>query len=192
MNAFFEHLEDPAPGFRCRLPSSSSDVLEHTVLVRHELGEPAEPAKLAELEVLVPDPSGQLRVVYEKHDGMLLYVAGATAGVRFYPVDQLEARNEEWKEWFDLADEEDLYPFQSGGAAFAEVDGSGNYFVLWEGQVYYSDHEGPGDEPLATSLSEFLDAIASDPARFLERMGLYTRYGDEQWIPREYVRDLRA
>ena len=120
---------------------------------------------------------------------MVLYVADATAGVVFYPIEVFEQRNEEWREWFEDLSEEEIWEFQKHGVAFGEISASGNYFVFWNGQVYYSGHDGGNDEPLGT-LPEFLDHIAQNPAQFLYDAGCYTRYGDEQWIPGKYVPNL--
>ena len=99
-------------------------------------------------------------------------------------------KNAEWREWFDWMEEDEIWEFQKNGVAFGEIVASGNYFVWWNGTVYYSDHDGGDDTPYGRSLSDFLDRIVENPAKFLYDAGCYTRYGDEQWIPEEYVKDL--
>ena len=109
----------------------------------------------------------------------------------FYPIDQLKERNAEWREWFEGMDDDDMWEFQKHGIAFGEIIASGNYFIFWQGKVYYSDHDGGDDEPYGNTVSEFLDRIAANPAQFLYDAGCYTRYGSEQWIPGEYVPEIR-
>jgi hypothetical protein len=78
---------------------------------------------------------------------------------------------------------------------FGEVSASGNFFVLHEGGVYYSNHDGGDDKPLANSFFAFLARICANPAKFLSDVGGYTRYQDgktdAQWIPQEYVPEMK-
>jgi hypothetical protein len=61
-------------------------------------------------------------------------------------------------------------------ASLSQRSAPGNYFVWWEGKVYYSNHDGGDDDPFGDSLSEFLDRIAANPAQFLYDAGCYTCY----------------
>jgi hypothetical protein len=73
---------------------------------------------------------------------------------------------------------------------------SGNLFFLYDGAVYYSNHDGGDDTPLASSFSGFLDRIVDDPAKCLYDLGCYARYSDErtdtQWIPERYLSRQRS
>jgi len=197
MQKFLDHLRDPSPGFRCYKPNSPDEKPERDIRVEHKLGPPAGDKDIAALCSKLGEGSEQFEPLYSRHNGMTLYAPGAgvemnadwDAGIIFYAVKKLKARNAEWREWFDWMDDEDLYEFQRHGVAFGEILASGNYFVWWQGKVYYSDHDDCDGEPYGT-LSEFLDRIAENPAGFLEDAGCYTRYGKEQWIPGVYVPEM--
>ena len=86
--------------------------------------------------------------------------------------------------------------WQRQGIVFGEIPRSGNYFLLppsgeHGGQVFYDDHDGFHEEPIAGSFEGFLDSIIADPADFLYRLGCFARYSDGktdiQWIPKEFV-----
>jgi len=190
MQKFLDHLRDASPGFRCYKPGSSDSKLERDVRVEHELGAPASKEDIAALRTKLGEGSEQFESLYSQHNGMVLYVGGDDAGIMFYQIDELEERNAEWCERFEEMDENDMWEFQKHGIAFGEIIASGNYFVSWQGKVYYWDHDGGDDEPYGNTLSEFLDRIAENPAQFLYDAGCYTRYGSEQWIPGEYVPEM--
>jgi hypothetical protein len=191
MQKFLDHLRDSAPGFRCCRPGTPDDELEHDVRVEHDLGESASSDELAVLRQTLGAGCDEFETLYAQHNGMILYAYGDDAGVCIYPIAELDARNVDWREWFGELDDDELWDFQRHGVAFGEIIASGNYFVWWQGKVYYSDHDDGDDEPYGNSLSEFLDRIAHDPAKFLEDAGCYTRYGKQQWIPGEYVSEMR-
>lgn len=199
MQKFLDHLRDPSPGFRCYKPSSPDSKPEHDIRVQHKLGPPAKDKDLAALRSKLGEGSEQFEPLYSQHNGMTLYApgvgvemgSGMDAGIMFYAVKTLKKHNAEWRKWFDWMDDEDLHKFQKHGVAFGEIIASGNYFVFWQGGVYYSSHDDDGGMPNGDTLSEFLDRIASDPAQFLYDAGCYTRYGPEQWIPGQYVPDMR-
>lgn len=196
MDAFFEHLRDPSPGFRCYRPSRDETQLEHQVHVQHFVGDPATDEDLAEIQRRLGPECDDMKALYSKCNGLLLYCQGEeTPGLALFPVEHWDDKNAERREWFEHWDEDDLYEFQKHGIAFGEVCFSGNYFVWYEGTIYYADHDGGDDTPLGDTLLHFLDRIVADPAKFLYDVGCYTRYSDgktdEQWIPGQYVPDLR-
>lgn len=191
MEKFLAHLQDAAPGFRCYKPGADRSDLKRDVCVQHKLASPATPEDITALCSRLGNGCDEFEALYSKHDGMVLYAAGDDAGILLYPAEDLDARNAEWREWFEEMEEGDLWDFQKHGVAFGEIVASGNYFVWWKGKVYYSDNDGGGDTPYGNSLSDFLDRIAKNPAQFLYDTGCYTRYGSEQWIPGEYVSEMR-
>ncbi len=190
MQNFFKHLRDNSPGFRCCKPGAGESKLEHEVKVCHNLGDPASQKKITALLTKLGEGSEQFETLYSQYNGMVLYVSGDDAGIVFYPVEDIEECNSDWREWFEDMEEEDLWDFQKNGIAFGEIVASGNYFVYWKGKIYYSDHDGGDDDPYGNTLSEFLDRIAENTAKFLYNAGCYTRYGSEQWIPMEYAPNL--
>jgi hypothetical protein len=193
MEKFFAHIDDPAPGFRCYRPDSSSDQeFEQDIRLEHRLGTPASSEMLARLLARLGNGSEEFESLYSRHNGMVLYVCGDDAGIHFSSIEGLDEFNSEWRIWFEDMEEDELWEFQKHGVAFAEICASGNYFVWWEGKVYYSNHDGGDDDPFGDSLSEFLDRIAANPAQFLYDAGCYTCYTPAQWTPGEYVADMQA
>ena len=190
MKDFLNHLRDPNPGFRCRKPGAGNDGDFRDVRVKLECGKPADASDIERLTAMIKSNSDEFVQLYSMHDGMLLYRDEEENGIRFFPIEDFDAYNVHWRAWFEDLEEEELWDFQKDGVAFAEIVYSGNYFVFHDGKVFYSDHDGGDDEPFGNSLSEFLDRIAAEPARFLYEAGCYTRYGLEQWIPEEYFRDM--
>ena len=191
MQNFLAHLSDASPGFRCYSPGLADSELEHEVRVKHKLGAPAGQGDIAELHSQLGHGSEDFEALYSLHNGMVLYSAGKDAGIAFYSIGEFKDRNAEWREWFEDMDEDDLWDFQKHGVAFGEIIASGNYFVFWQGGVYYSSHDDDGGMANGATLSEFLDRIAADPAQFLYDAGCYTRYGPKQWIPGQYVPEMR-
>ncbi|MEQ9413502.1 MAG: SMI1/KNR4 family protein, partial [Cyclobacteriaceae bacterium] len=145
------------------------------------------------LKKLISDNNDQIVNFYKTANGLKLYCNGDTSGIEIYPIDQLSELNEEWKESFSDFEEDELYDFQKNGVAFGAISQSGNYFVLLDGKVYYSDHDGGDDTILGEDFNEFLDKTVTEPADFLYEMGCYTRYSDGktagQWIPKEFSAD---
>ena len=92
--------------------------------------------------------------------------------------------NEEMPDWMRQA------------IVFGEICNSGNCFVIPTtgenaGKVIYADHDPEEPLPILGFFDDFLNLILADPARFMDRMGCYTRYSDgqtdTQWIPKEFV-----
>ena len=79
------------------------------------------------------------------------------------------------------------------GLAFATIATSANYFVVYNGKIYYSDHDGGDDRVWGENLELFFQRALSDPAQFLSDAGCYTRYSDgrtdRQFIPESFVHD---
>ncbi len=195
---FLDHLQEPDARFMCRtVDSRSGEQLE--VPTRHSLGAPADHASLAKLRDLLGAHSAPVEELYSQHDGCELYVQSPEhVGLVLFPIREWEPATErfraELEEWG--RDPDGLFDFERDGLVFGEPPGSGNYFLFYEGAVYYFDHDGGDDTPLADSFHEFLDRIVSDPPQFLEEIGCFARYSDgktkKQWIPERYVSRDRA
>lgn len=189
---FLSHLSDEESRFVCYAAGpDSAERLE--VPITHNVGTPASPEQLANLRRLLGKHASQVEALYRAHDGFQLYVQSPEyMGLFLYPIDGWEPATEQFKE--ELADWgrslEEAYDFERYGVAFGEPVFSGNLFFLHEGRVYYSDHDGGDDTPLASSFNGFLERIMDDPAKFLFDLGCYARYSDErtdrQWIPEAY------
>lgn len=194
MPKFLEHLKEENPRFVC-YPAGGKKASDETFAVFHSLNEASTEAGLRRLKSKLSGDFAQILNLYACHNGMSLYCDKDMPSIEFYKIEDMDERNEDWKEWFDMFDEDELedelYEFQREGYAFGEICSSGNYFVWHQGKVYYSSHDGGGGEPIAESFDEFLEVIIIQPAQFLYDMGCYTRFSDGktdiQWIPREYV-----
>ena len=140
-------------------------------------------------------PCDEVKQLYAAHDGLCLYCQGDSPAVQFHAIGDWIALQREWKRWYEGLDNAELYDFQKHGVAFGEVYFSGNYFVLYQGKVFYANHDGGDDTPLADTFFGFLSLFCEEPARFLCRLGCYTRYEDgktdAQWIPERYVADMK-
>ncbi len=158
MQKFMEHLQDSRPGFRCSKPGSRESRLEHEVQVRHDLGKAASQDEIEILCSKLGEGCEQLIDLYSQHNGMTLYVEGEDAGITFFPIESFEERNSEWHEWLDDLEEDEMWDFQKSGIAFGEIVASGNYFVFWEGKIYYADHDGGDDVPYGDTFSTSLTA----------------------------------
>lgn len=193
MKKFIAHIQNPAPGFRCFKAGDSDESLDFDVQVENRCAPGASPEDIQNLRSQLGESSDELAELYSMHDGIQLYCQADSPGIELSPISSWPKLNQEWKGWFVDLEPDELWEFQAEGIAFGEVCFSGNYFVFHKGKVFYSDHDGGDDEPLAESFSAFLDRIMKDPAQFLEDVGCYTRYTDgktdAQWIPKEYVRD---
>jgi hypothetical protein len=196
---FLAHLNEEESRFICYAAGEDSpERLEVSVI--HSLGSPAKDEQLAKLRKLLGPNAGQVEALYSKHDGFGLYEQSAWhAGLVLYPIDHWEAATQRFKDELGNLERslDDAFQFEQHGLVFGAPAFSGNYFFLYNGAIYYSDHDGGDDTPLAASFNEFLDRIVNDPARFLFDIGCYARYSDErtdlQWIPERYVsRDRTA
>jgi hypothetical protein len=196
MNEFLNHLNDPRPGFQCYAAGSKTAEIGFSTNVHHKINTKASAKELSRLDKLLGTSGKQVRDLYALHNGMCLYCQGDMPAVEFFPIAEWEAKNRQWKEWWEgaLSDDE-LYDFQKEGVAFGEPSASGNYFVFYQGKVHYWDHDGGDDAPLAESFFEFLCRLVSDPAKLLHDLGCHARYSDGktgiQWIPKKYRPDLQ-
>lgn len=190
MTNFLEHLKEERPRFIC-YPAGGKDAPDQTFEVSHILNEAPTKTALEELKGKLSGDSAQLLSMYAHHNGLELYCENDIPSIEFYKIEDMDDRNEDWKGWFDMFDEDELCEFQKEGYAFGEISSSGNYFVWHQGKVYYSAHDDGDCEPVGESFDEFLEGIMHQPAQFLYDMGCYTRFSDGktdiQWIPREYV-----
>lgn len=193
MNDFFKAIKRSNQKFSCYKSGDKKEKLDLVVEIHHEINEPATENDISFLKKIISDNNDRIVNFYKEANGLKLYCNGDTSGIEIYPIDQLRELNEEWKESFSDFEEDELYDFQKNGVAFGTISQSGNYFVLLDGKVYYSDHDGGDDTILGEDFNEFLDKTVAEPADFLYEMGCYTRYSDGktagQWIPKEFSAD---
>jgi hypothetical protein len=139
------------------------------------------------------DEAEALTPLYTEFNGAVLHTNGETSRLVVAPIAELEEFNTDWRDWFEHLDPGELYDFQRSGIAFAAVAASGNYFVMYQGRVYYSDHDGGDDAIWGAHLEEFFERALSKPARFLYEAGCHTRYSDgeteRQFIPESFIHE---
>lgn len=190
---FLAHLHEEDSQFFC-YPAGPDSSERIEVPIQHTVGAPATLEHLAKLRRLLGTYAVQVEELYAKHDGFELYVQSPEhIGLLWLPISEWEPATqrfrEELEEWGRSID--DAFDFEREGIVFGEPVFSGNHFFFYKGAVYYSDHDGGDDTPLASSFNEFLDRIVNDPAQFLYDLGCYARYSDErtdtQWIPERYL-----
>ena len=193
MKDFLKHIADESPGFRCYDSNDSQQSLTLDVKVRHILEAPAGSKELNKISKTIGDGAKQIVEFYEKHNGVQLYCQGDAPALEFFPVGQWRVKQQEMED--GLFEPDLAFEFQKKGTVFGEVSGSGNYLVIYQGDVYYSNLDGGDDTPVADSFFAFLTRICSNPAQLLHDLGSYTRYQDgktkTQWIPKEYVAEMK-
>ncbi len=190
MRAIREHLALQNPRFVCK---DAYEVGELSVPLSNDVGAPASRLQLEQLRELAGPAFDTLAPLYEAFNGLGFHVNADTAGLFVAPIEQLAELNRDWREWFSDIAPADLYEFQRHGFAFATIVASANYFVVFRGRIYYSDHDGGDDAVWGEDLERFFSRALSDPPRFLYEAGCYTRYSDgetdAQLIPERFVHD---
>ncbi len=195
LQQFLTHIKRKSPRFKCYATGDRTEKLTFTAPLAHVLNPPASATDIQTLVDVLGKNSGQIREFYSMHDGMQLYCHSEGSALEFPPIrkwPELKAGLKAWHDAFDTAPE-DMNPFERYGTAIGEPTFSGNYFVFYEGAVYYFDHDSPAEAPLASSFFEFLARIATDPPLFLYEIGCYTRCKDgktdTQYIPAKFETD---
>jgi hypothetical protein len=190
MEVIREHLRLRNLRFQCRDVSETRTL---TVSVSSSAGAPATTLQLQHLQKVAGSEYVSLEPLYREFNGVVFHQNGETAGLIVATVDEIEELNGEWLEWFEDWEPEDLYDFQRNGIAFATIAQSGNYFVVYRGQVYYSDHDGGDDSVWGDSVEDFFERALANPPQFLYESGCYTRYfdgkSDAQFIPETFSHD---
>lgn len=180
------HLNLSNPRFICEANGK-----EMVVSLVNKVGEPATSEQMDQLAQITKQEFDELKSIYASYNGASFHEAGVTAGLVIAAIDQLQQFNDEWQSWLEMMEPEEVFDFQKHGVAFATIEASGNFFVMYQGQVFYSDHDDPDEKPIAKSLEAFLDQALNQPAQFLNSMGCYTRYfdgdSDLQYIPKLFV-----
>lgn len=173
------------------MAGDKSESLDYSVNLSSEIHEGSSEEDIKILQRLIPENGQEIFEFYKSYNGVKLFCNKETVGVEFFKANEFVAENEGWKELCSEIDENELCNFEKYGVAFGTIPNSGNYFILYEGKVYYSNHDDMNDSPVTESFNEFLLQIATDPADFLYKMGCYTRYSDgktdSQWIPKEFA-----
>ena len=184
MRAIKEHTALLGPRFICRDVDKTTELV---VELNNSLGSPATAEALAHLKRLAGSAYSILLPLYEQYDGVVFHEHAGIAGLVVATISELHEFNAEWRDWFEGVSDDELYDYQRDGFAFATIEGSGNYFVVSRGRIYYSDHDGGDDTPWADDLEGFFARALGDPAQFLDEVGCYTRYSDgvtdKQFIP---------
>ena len=161
--------------------------------ISHALEASAAPGELERLRRILGPHATDVIELYSCHDGLELYVQGSESGLMFHSASQWELATSTFKEEIEEwgRSEGDVFEFERRGVVFGEPVASGNWLLLYRGAVYYSNHDGAEDTPLAPTFSAFLDRIVEEPAKLLHDLGCYARYSDGttdiQWIPERYV-----
>ena len=190
MGKFTEHIKDYNPTFNCYASGDNDEKIEFSITVENFINAGAKDKELESLKSNTQSNNPELIQFYNEHDGLKLYCQNNEPRLEFFPINSLSKANEEWKSWFDDLEEDEIYEFQKHGVAFGKVSNSGNYFVIYNGQIFYSDHDEWEEAILGQTLNEFLTKLASDPATMLYELGCYSRYSDgitdKQWIPKSY------
>jgi hypothetical protein len=190
---FLAHLHEHDSRFVCS-PAGPESAERIEIPIHHAVGMPAAAGQLTKLRRLAGVSAGPLEELYARHDGFQLYVQSPEhLGLLLYSIDEWDPATERFKseleDWGRSLN--DAFDFERDGLIFGEPAFAGNYFFLYEGAIYYSDHDGGDGAPIAPSFDSFLDRIVDDPAKFLYELGCYARYSDErtdrQWIPERYL-----
>jgi hypothetical protein len=195
---FLKKINRKNQKFQCFECGDVNKALKLTVAISNELNPPATENDLLQLKTLIPNGNEEIADFYKIHNGISLFCNKETKGVELFSIDDFAMRNELWKHWtFGMVEDEDeLYDFEKYGVAFGEISQSGNYFILYEGKVFYFDHDGGEEEIIGESFNDFLLKIVEKPPEFLLYMGCHTRYEDDapnpewrQWIPKVLICD---
>ncbi|WP_299685841.1 SMI1/KNR4 family protein [uncultured Dokdonia sp.] len=192
MENFLRHINLKKKQFKCYSLTGKNKESELIFEVKNEIHTGANDNEINLLTKLIPSYNEEIIELYKHHNGMTLYLNKDESGIKFSSINYLEQFNREWKVWFESCDEDDLLDYHKSGIAFAEISHSGNYFVLFNGKVFYFDHgDFTNSKPIAHTVKEFLSLIVKDPITFLHEMGNYTRYFDgktnKEWIPKEFI-----
>ena len=154
MQTFLDLLNSKNQSFKCFKAGDKSESLDYSVNVSSEIREGSSEEDLKILQQLIPENCQEIFEFYKLCNGVKLFCDEETAGVEFFKANELVAENEGWKAWFSERDENELCNFEKNGIAFGTIPKSGNYFILYEGKVYYSDHDDMNDSPIAESFNE--------------------------------------
>ena len=191
MRTIKDHLALKKTRFICRDTSEQHELI---VPLTHAVGSPAKSTDLDKLQRIAGSEAEWLLPLYSEFNGIIFHRHGDTAGLVVASIEQLEQINSEWRAWFqDYLEPDEQYDFQQEGFAFACIADSDNYFVVYKGKVYYSEHDGGDDRVWGENLELFFKRALSDPALFLFDAGCCTRYSDgqtdRQFIPEVFVHD---
>lgn len=193
-------LRQESPAFRCYYAGDRSQNLGFTAHVRHLLGEPATAAALAQLDSQLGVAGASLRGLFSLHDRMTLFrdTKSDAAGLELFAIADWPSKTVEMRELLEAmgVDLADMPEWFNTGVVIGQVPESANYFVVGTagdsaGRLYYVDHDGFVEDPIADDAEALMDSLVVDPAQFMYDRGCYTRYSDgetnKQWIPKQYV-----
>jgi len=190
MEDFIKHIEDENPSFLCYENSDESESLNLKVKVTHEINRSCDQDALIEFDKFISSNGKQLRDFYAKMNGIKMYCQNGQPKIEFFPIKSWKDENEAWQYNYEGMESDELYDFQKHGIAFGEISQSGNYFVFFEGRIYYADHDEWEEIILGNDFFEFLNHIIKDPSKFMYDRGCYSRFEDGktkiQWIPKVY------
>lgn len=188
MQDFVNHINKTNLQFLCYRFGDRNEKLIDTINFKNELNSGATAKEIAKLKDVTKMESSQLIKFYQKYSGIKLYCNRENFGLEFFSVQNLEKANQEWKYWFFDYEDNELYDFQKYGTAFGKIAHSGKYFILYEGKVFLSDHEGSTDTPIGDNFYSFLSKIANNPLEFFAELGADIKYSDYkkgQLVPKE-------
>ena len=193
MQNFLIHLSQKSPFFLCYKSSDKKENLDLKVPVTHSLNSPANEKAIKTLVKFIPNNNDQLLKFYSTLNGAKLYCQNGQPKIELFPIEKWFDENKDWQNQYEDMSSEELYDFQKHGIAIGEISQLGNYFIFYEGKIYYADHDGFDEIILGNSFYEFLENIILDPAKFMHDRGCHSRYEDgktnSQWIPKKYQAD---
>ena len=131
MRIIKEHLTLKKPRFICR---DTSQRYELIMPLSHAVGSPARATDLDKLNRIAGSEAEWLLPLYSEFNGIIFHQHGDTAGLIVASVEQLEDLNNEWREWFQDMEPEELYDFQREGFAFASIAASANFLWFTRGE----------------------------------------------------------
>jgi hypothetical protein len=176
---------------------SDADWLE--LPVTHQLGDPPDAARIAELRARHGDAAADLLDVYAAHDGAALFVAGEEAGFYLVPLAQWPEHIEcvmDWAREVTWGQEpEELPDYLESAIPFGYTPGDSERWILvtrgaHAGAVMLSDTDVIDDQQRYASIAEFLAALLLDTENVLGNGG-YVSYSDgasdKMYYPMQYL-----
>jgi len=168
------------------------------VPVTHQLGDPANPARIAALAEQYGAAAADLLAAYAAHDGAALFVQGREAGFHIAPIAEWPEHQDQVMQWAREVtwnqDPEELPDYLESAIPFGYIPGDYERWLLitrgqHAGTVMLSDTDSIDDQPRYASIGEFFAALILDTDRVLG-CGGHVSYADGKtdamYYPREY------
>lgn len=190
MKKFIKHINHKNPNFQCFDSNDKSETLSLNVSVYHKKNEAPSQDELNRLREWTKYENEEIIEFYSLMNGIKMYCQNNQPKIELFPIYKLDDENQAWQYNYKGMEQNELYDFQKEGVAFGEIAQSGNYFVFYQGRVYYADHDEWEETILGNSFFDFLNKMIEDPSKFMYDRGCYSRFEDgltnKQWIPKQY------